>query len=291
MQEAYIFQTETLITGLAVIMALAGLRCDFWNAETALDPPLQFEVLDVGQGLAQMVVRNDTAIIIDCGPPEASGAVKDAYRDLGRPYVAAIIISHGHADHYGGLQAIDGGFSWSGSLLADPYTDSAVLKGSLTSWRGPIEFNRVSANDSIALAANTFLLCLWPPPGLGDSIRDSDDLKNRYSLVFRIEYGRTSVIITSDIDSVAAGMLARGKNETCDDAILVVPHHGSQTALSPLYYGYIRPEIAIISCARENDYGHPSPDVLLWFAQMGTPLFLTYANGHVAFVSNGYYWQ
>jgi competence protein ComEC len=278
-------------TGLVATLALACFRCGSLNDEHAFDASLQFEVLDVGQGLAQMVVRNDTAIFIDCGPSEASSVVKDVYRDLGSPYVAAIIISHGHADHYGGLQAIDNEFSWSGRLMAGPYTDSTILAGSLTSWRGPLEFKRVAANDSITLAANTSLLCLWPPDGLGDSIRTSDDLKNRYSLVFRIGYGRTSVMITSDIDSVAESALSGGKYGICDGALFVVPHHGSSTALSPVFYGYLRPEKAIISCARENDYGHPSPDVLLWFAQMGTSLFLTYMAGNVAFVSNGYYWQ
>jgi competence protein ComEC len=285
------FFFNSRVTGVVAILALACFRCDVLNNEHTLDRSLQFEVLDVGQGLAQMVVHNDTAILIDCGPSEASSVVKNVYRDLGSPYVAAIIISHGHTDHYGGLQAIDSEFSWSGRLMAGPYTDSALLAGSLTSWRGPLEFQQVAANDSIALAANTTLLCLWPPNGLGDSIRTSDDLKNRYSLVFQIGYGRTSVLITSDIDSVAENALSRGKYGMCNDALFVVPHHGSQTGLSPLFYGYLRPEKAVISCARENDYGHPSPDVLLWFAQMGTSLFLTYTAGNVAFVSNGYYWQ
>jgi competence protein ComEC len=279
------------VTGIVAIIALAWFSCDFKTSEPSFDAPLQFEVLDVGQGLAQMVVRNDTAIFIDCGSSEASSIIKEAYRDLGSPYISAIIISHEHSDHYGGLEAIDNEFSWSGCLMANPYTDSAVLSNSLSSWRGPLEFKRVAANDSMALAANTFLCCLWPPPGLGDSIRTSDDLRNRYSFVFGIRHGRTSVVITSDIDTVAEGALSQVKNGTFDDAILVVPHHGSQTGLSPLFYGYLHPEKAVISCARENDYGHPSPDVLLWFAQMGTHLFLTYTNGHIAFVSNGYYWQ
>jgi competence protein ComEC len=276
---------------VGALITIACVQCDFPKDEITHNPRLRFEVLDVGQGLAQMVVCNDTAIVIDCGPPEASGVIAEVYRDLGSPYVSAVIISHGHADHYGGLAGIDSGFSWSGRLLADPYTDSAILAGCLASWRDPVELKRIAANDSVTLAAGIGLRCLWPPRGLGDSIRASDELKNRYSLVFRIKHGRTLAVITSDIDSVAENTLTQGEYGSADDVIFVVPHHGSRTALSPVFYGYLRPDKAIVSCARENAYGHPSTDVLFWFAQMGVSCYVTYTNGNVAFVSNGYYWE
>ena len=58
--------------------------------------------LDVGLGSAQVIdLSDDSAIVIDCGPsyPVLGELLQ---RRLGKRRIAAVILSHNHADHIGG---------------------------------------------------------------------------------------------------------------------------------------------------------------------------------------------
>lgn len=44
--------------------------------------------------------------------------------------------------------------------------------------------------------------------------------------------------------------------------ILVVGHHGSSSSTSSQFLNAVNPQYAVISCERNNSYGHPASDVL-----------------------------
>ncbi len=62
-------------------------------------------------------------------------------------------------------------------------------------------------------------------------------------------------------------LLARGANPAAD--VLVVAHHGSRTSTSTGFLLATRPARAIISVGRDNDYGHPHPDILARLREHG----------------------
>ena len=251
-----------------------------------------FGVIDVGQGLAQIAQCRDSAVIMDMGPAESYEKWRAAYRQYGEPFIKAIIISHQHDDHWGGLGLLDSTVRWSGLVMVNPYEDTAFFRGnSAPYWKERISFQTVSAGDTVFLSRDIALCCLWPDDGQGDSTLESDGLQNRYSLVFAACFGETRVLVTSDIDTVAERALCLREKEGLRASLFVVPHHGSGSALDAAFYGYVRPQTAVISCGNPNPYGHPSTQVLLWLGQMGVTVDCTPVCGTCMFESNGYYWQ
>ena len=76
-------------------------------------------------------------------------------------------------------------------------------------------------------------------------------------MVLDFKLGNIKVLFTGDIsESIESEILVS------DVDILKVSHHGSVTATSAQLLEKVNPGIALISCGRENSYGHPATDVL-----------------------------
>ncbi len=254
------------------------------------DEPLSFTVLDAGQGLAQILVHGERAMLFDIGPPEAWPEWSETYALLGRPSISAIVLSHREIDHTGGLQFIDGSVQWTGETIVGRGEDTSSLRKKLVNWNGPLRFTQVAAGDSTLFSGSCVVRFIWPP-GDGATEPASDTLFNRFSLVALIEHGYSRTLVTGDIDSTAMRLIVRSRPCDCAADIVVVPHHGSAGSACPLFYGYVRPHTAVISCGKMNDYGHPSPEVVdMLFDMGGIDCFLTRDFGTMSWESNGFYW-
>ncbi len=250
-----------------------------------------FELIDVGQGLSQAVVQNNIAFLFDMGPMEAELKWKETYRLLGKPQIEAIIISHRDLDHSGGLGFLDASVSWSGRLFTHRWEDTAFLRSLCSRWHGSIIIGTIVEDSVLRLSGDCTAECLWPPAEIDNEVPVPDERTNFYSVVCRISHGNNSVMVTGDIDSVVQHLLYQKYNIRLRSNIVVVPHHGSTSSVYPLFFGYLRPDVALISCGKDNSYGHPSQQLLDVLARSGILYYYTSTEGSICYISNGYYWE
>lgn len=250
-----------------------------------------FAVADVGQGLAQFGVIDGRAAAWDIGPPDSYPAWRAAYNELGRPRLEAIIISHSDADHCGGLRHLDGGVNWSGLIVTSPHEDTAKIREGAGVWSGSVRFQFAAAGDTLKHLDNVDIICLWPPRVIDAELPLDGRERNHYSLVFSVRHGYSRALVTSDIDSAAMTLIAAQSGGELRAQILSVPHHGSAGSVNPLFFSYVSAEIAVISCAAQNSYGHPSMRMINELMRQGVGImYYTYLDNTVVFRSNGYYW-
>jgi len=283
------FKLWLLLSSLLVIISCSGTGVD--DSEKA-GGEFTFAVLNVGQGLSQAGMVQGNAVFWDMGDINTFNQWLDGYSAIGKPAIKAIVISHGDLDHKGGLSLLPDTMPFSGLVITSPYEDTAALRNFAQSWSPVIQFKTVKQGDTLALLDNVYIECLWPP---NDSATipwvEEVFTKNRFSLCFKIVYGNTSLLITSDIDTVAAEKLVERYTNTLSADMVVVPHHGSRGSLHALFYGYVHPVRAIISCGMHNQYGHPADEVVKFLAlQMVVTLNDTRYDGHVIGRTNKEYW-
>ncbi len=249
-----------------------------------------FTVADVGQGLAQFGVVGKRAAVWDVG--DQYQMWYNAYRGLGNPRIESIIISHTDFDHYGALQSFGASLDWSGEIVISPYEDTAKLRRTATAWANRVTFKRCARGDTLRpLGSAVDIICLWPPRGLVmDSLGGSEE-RNRYGLVFSVRHGNARALIASDIDDAAMTEIAAYERYNLRAQILSVPHHGSAGSVSPLFFSYVSPEVAVISCSADNGYGHPSPAMIHELQYHAGKIMYTYIDGTVTFGGNKYYWS
>lgn len=253
---------------------------------------VSFTVVDVGQGLSQISVRNGRAVVWDMGHGKSYSMWHDRYIQEGSPYIEAIVISHGDLDHVGGLYSLSEGIDFSGLIIVSPFEDTAQIRKNTPIWSSKIKFRIIKQGDTLALLPDVNVKCLWPPDSVNLKPNAHSEFdKNRYSFCFMMTFGLSSILITSDIDTFVQERLCQQYKFELNADVIVVPHHGSKSALHAVFYGYVHPNRAIVSCGLGNPYNHPSEDVIRFLAfQMGVVIDDTRYDRHVFGVSNGEYW-
>jgi competence protein ComEC len=109
---------------------------------------------------------------------------------------------------------------------------------------------------------------------------------NNDSLVLRVAYGATSVLLEGDAEvPIEEAMLAEpGLNST----LLKVGHHGSVTSTRPEFLARVAPQWAVISCGRRNRYGHPRQEILEELEAARVRTFRTDIHGASCFRLDGH---
>jgi competence protein ComEC len=267
------------LAALVVGALLAGLAT--WAAArpaAAWQVPVGLRVtfLDVGQGDAVLVETKHARVLVDQGPPEGDAAHQLV--ELGVRSLSALVLTHPQRDHVGGaaevLRRLDVAQVLDPGLAATGPEQGAALREAKA--RG-IPVRTVRAG-SVFRAGRLVMRALWP----ADAGTPAED-PNLNAVVLAVSYGAIDLLLPADAESEVSRRLPIGEIE-----ILKVAHHGSRDPGLADELRDLRPRVAVISCGRDNDYGHPHPDTLAALtASPGTVLYRTDLDGRVVVESDG----
>jgi len=266
--------------------------------------------IDVGQGDSTLLISPDgEAVLIDAGAAGAGyAAVLPAIRDAAVDSLKAIIATHYHADHIGGIAEVlsdftptegifdrggsyeGSGSAWESYLAAAGNTRRTVYPGDRIDL-GQISVEVVAADGMLADASQI-------------ALEPFDE--NSASIALLIEYedfrmyvggdltggGGTPPYETIDLET-PLGILVG------DIDVLQVNHHGSKTSSNQAFLNSVTPEIAVISCGNANDYFHPHKSVIDRLLDSGIDIYQTercwtdsdadvvIANGNITLTTDG----
>ncbi len=221
--------------------------------------------LDVGQGDSALVTTSDRhAVLVDAGPREGTARVEAALRELGSTTLDAVILSHAHADHLGDLDRLTRTLSFAS------WVDPGFARGSFPPYakvlanvaeRG-IPVRKARRGDRLEMGAFVTVTVLGPEEPLIDHTRS--DI-NANSVVVRFDHHATAgdvrVLFTGDSEQPTEKRLLQDPGSLAAD-VLKVAHHGSKHASTDALLDAVHPRLAVMSCARGNDYGHPHKETL-----------------------------
>jgi competence protein ComEC len=250
---------------------------------------LRVAILDVGQGDAIAVqFPTGQSLLVDAGtssPGFDTGAriVQPALWSLGIRRLDWLALTHGDLDHAGGAASVLRDLRprevWEGvPVWRDPRVQGlrAAAQQSGAAWR------RLVKGD--AFEVGSVLVDAMHPP-LPDWERQK--IRNDDSIVLRLRFGSIAVWLTGDIGVAVEAGLPTGDESAAALRILKVPHHGSRTSSSPPFLRALLPHVALVSAGRGNTFGHPAPDVLTRYEQLGIEVFRTDRDGAIIIETDG----
>ena len=119
-------------------------------------------------------------------------------------------------------------------------------------------------------------------PYVGDEWNETND----YSAVVRFTYGDVSFMLTGDAeDPVEERILDTGAD--ISSTVLKCGHHGSSSSTTPDFLWAVNPDVAVISCAETNDYGHPHRETMASLREHGCRILQTWDVGTICIVTDG----
>lgn len=252
-----------LVAGLVILAAGAGYAGSLAGtaATSAIGRPERWSLAmcDVGQGDAAVVRSAGVIALVDAGPDPA--ALRHCLSTLGVTRIDLLVITHFDRDHVGGVEAIIGRVDTVLTGPADTASKAEILEP-LEAAGARIVDGRLGDRGTLG---GYHWRVLWPPA------RGAPEPGNDTSLVWRIDPGPTetgpSAVLLGDLGETAqARLLGRGLGGPA--AVVKASHHGSADQHGPLYAA-LASGIALIGVGADNDYGHPTTELLGLLDELG----------------------
>ena len=233
--------------------------------------------LDVGQADSTLLVSEGEAVLIDAGNCDDADFLLSYIEGLGIDKLKYVIFTHPHEDHIGSGRNILQQFGADTIYMLDGYDDG--IAGSLEQFIRQEGFDVKAPQPGDAASFGECEIEFLGPYETYSDVNDN-------SICLKVSHGENSMLFTGDAGSTPEKkMIEMGENLEAN--LLQAGHHGSSTSNSYYFLRESNPEYVVISCGKDNMYGHPHEEALSRFRDLGAEVFRTDEQGTVIAVDDG----
>lgn len=243
---------------------------------------LWFHFIDVGQGDSSLIITpKGNTILIDAGDEAHAKKVVSYIREQGIEKLDLVIATHPDADHIGGMDKVIKNFDIDVFAMPDVSAKTNQYKQIQRELKAKkMRATRLYQGDEVQIDDDIDFEILSPVKG-----KKYDDT-NEYSIVAKIVYKDTSFILMGDATMENEVDIINNVPDI-DIDVLKLGHHGSSTSSSDYFVTKTSPNIAIISCGKNNKYGHPHQEVMRVLKKHGVTPYRTDEMGDIVITSDG----
>lgn len=229
---------------------------------------VKISMLNVGQGDSILIKTSEQTVLIDTSDVDERDKLKAELDKAGVKKIDKVILTHPHADHIGGMEVLLKDYQVGEVYDNGMPSTSKLFIGYLKELKAKnIKRTALKAGDVLDFGGGVSFHVYYPTEELqkkGQAKEYKHDPNNE-SVVGRLVYGSFSMLFTGDAEAPVEEQLLKEKGIDLKSTILKAPHHGSSTSSTPEYLKAVWPEVVLISCGVNNDYGHPHTDALARF--------------------------
>ena len=211
---------------------------------------LRVTVIDVEKGDCILLQSDGAAVLIDTGYESTAAEVVSFLRSQGVSSLDAMIITHYDRDHIEGIRPIGEAVSV-GTIYLPEYQGADKNYRSCIQSVEALGVASQRVTKEIALPIGNARLTVFPSgvaydPGSGKEEGNDNDM----SLVATLVNGRDSYLFAGDLEEEGIDAYLEANHGRFD--VLKMPHHGQHSSNTSKLLDDVRPQIALITDAKED---------------------------------------
>ena len=272
---------------LACVLALAlfcacTVTINLGGADTSAAPnsegKLIVHFLDVGQGDSIFIeLPNGKTMLVDAGENYHGQGIIDYVQTIGYQKLDYVVATHPHEDHIGSMPYIVRNFEIGSIYMPDVTANTATFESLLKA---------IKAKGLRVKNGRTGVHIIKDGELTADIIApdkpDESNLNNS-SIVLLLTFGNVSYLLTGDAETKELNAIRADMHAT----VLKAGHHGSKTSTTQTLLKKISPSVTVISCGKNNDYGHPHAEVLKMLKSINSSVYRTDRDQTVIVATDG----
>ena len=236
--------------------------------------PARIVVLDIGQGDAILVQDGPSAVLVDAGPEDAVVAALARWHVL---HLDAVVVTHLHDDHYGGIEHLRESVTCDQVIVAEGVAEA--MDEELLNWCRDLtnrDLLEIGYGDTLEVGGYRMRM-VWPQ----DEV-DGSENAHSIELVVSYDVGARSLtaLLTGDAECNETGACISA-GDVGDIDLLKVGHHGSEVSITPEEARALDPEVSVASAGEGNRYGHPTKPCIEALERSGSKFLCTKDVGDV----------
>ena len=250
---------------------------------TETDKTCRFEFLNVGQGDSTLITTpNGSSVLVDTGTAASRDYLTKHLENNTDGEIELLILTHPHSDHIGGAQKVLEKFEVKYIVMPDVVSTTT-------------QFEKLC--DAIAKEKEEGCVLYSAEPGDiyeidGCTLRMTgpweinEEELNNCSASFMFTYGSFDALFTGDSEKKAEKLMLFNAGDL-DCELYKVAHHGADTSSCEEMVNAMTPQISVVSCGKDNSYGHPSTEIVQRLNNAGSAVFVTSEVGTVTVTTDG----
>ncbi len=272
---------------LACVLALAlfcacTVTINLGGADTSAAPNSESKLivhfLDVGQGDSIFIeLPNGKTMLVDAGENYHGQGIIDYVQTIGYHKLDYVVATHPHEDHIGSMPYIVRNFEMGSIYMPDVTANTATFESLLKA---------IKAKGLRVKNGRTGVHIIKDGELTADIIApdkpDESNLNNS-SIVLLLTFGNVSYLLTGDAETKELNAIRADMHAT----VLKAGHHGSKTSTTQTLLKKISPSVTVISCGKNNDYGHPHAEVLKMLKSVNSSVYRTDRDQTVIVATDG----
>lgn len=270
---------DLIILAICIVLTLALIQAA--GPYFSHPAPQKAEVifLNVGQGDATLIQQNRMQILIDGGNGEQILSRLGETMPFADKKIDLIVSTHPDEDHMGGLVKVLKNYQVGEIMESDIACDKDMCK----KWDELISHNKIPVLDAtigeeIKFGDKIDISVLYPFENIsGKEFKDTNDT----SVILKAKVENKKYLLMGDAEEKTEEELISHHIDLRTD-VLKVAHHGSKNSTSTAFLQEAMPQKAVISVG-ENDYGHPTEEVLNRLRNMNIEILRTDEKGNIRF--------